>query len=537
MPAAVPRYLSAASTNQGLVRPNNEDRVYCDDRRGVFLVVDGMGGHEGGEEAAEIAIERIRARLERLTDRVEQRLREAITLANNAIFEAAQEHPAWKGMACVLTAAVIENGQVTVGHVGDSRLYRIRRGTIEKLTHDHSPVGEREDRGELTEIAAMQHPRRNEVYRDVGSEEHAPDDEDFIEVFQFPFEADSALLLCSDGLTDALPSRQILDTVERTAGNRAATVEALITAATAVGRDNVSVVWVEGELFAAQLRQQSEASYLEATAQEANHQPTALAALDGGRKNWYSSRPAYAIYGALLGMVLLIAAGAILLRTGLIGTGRTLTVAAGGKIADILQRAKAGDTVSVAPGNYQETVTLKEDVSLVSVRAGEAVIQGAKALGLRSARLEGFRIRGGEISVRVKDSDVILARDDVAEAEGAGVEFSGSSRGAIFGCTLHNNGGPGIAVLDTASPSIENNVISDNGKQQNSLRPGLALQSSARVFVVGNVFSGNGAEAIWLRTPDEAILDGNSFSLASSSPSGAGAPPRFRILPAAEGHP
>src|SRR5436305_11863507 len=187
MRAAVPRYLSAASSDQGPVRPNNEDRVYCDDARGFFLVIDGMGGHEAGEVAAEIAIERIRARLERQTDSVEQRHREAITLANNAIFEAAGERPMWKGMACVLTAAVIENGEVTVGHVGDSRLYRITRALIEKVTHDHSPVGEREDTGELTERAAMQHPRRNEVYRDVGSQEHAPDDEGFIEVFKFPF--------------------------------------------------------------------------------------------------------------------------------------------------------------------------------------------------------------------------------------------------------------------------------------------------------------------------------------------------------------
>jgi len=100
----------------------------------------------------------IRVRLERQTGTVEQRLREAITLANNAIFEAAQSRPDWKGMACVLTAAVIEDSVVTIGHVGDSRLYSIKRGRIVKITHDHSPVGEREDSGELTEAQAMQHP-------------------------------------------------------------------------------------------------------------------------------------------------------------------------------------------------------------------------------------------------------------------------------------------------------------------------------------------------------------------------------------------
>src|SRR5260370_32308416 len=125
-----PRYLSAATTHQGYVRGNNEDRVYTDDARGFFLVVDGMGGHEAGEQAAEIAVERMRARLERQTGTVEQRLREAITLANNAIFEAAQTRPEWQGMACVLTAAASEDGRATSGRVGDSRLEHINSGLI-----------------------------------------------------------------------------------------------------------------------------------------------------------------------------------------------------------------------------------------------------------------------------------------------------------------------------------------------------------------------------------------------------------------------
>src|SRR5579885_2109425 len=245
MTPTVPRYVSAAFTDQGPVRANNEDRVWADDARGFFVVIDGMGGHEAGEHAADIALEHIRARMERQTGTVEQRVREAIALANNAIYEAAQAQPEWKGMACVLTIAQIEDGLVTVGHVGDSRLYRVRRTSIEKMTHDHSPVGEREDRGELSEAEAMQHPRRNEVYRDVGSEEHTPDDEEFIEVRQFPFEADSALLLCSDGLSDALSSKEILAIIERHAGDRDSAVRALSAAATGRGKDNVSAVLVE----------------------------------------------------------------------------------------------------------------------------------------------------------------------------------------------------------------------------------------------------------------------------------------------------
>ena len=126
--------------------------------RGIFLVVDGIGGQAAGEKAAEIAVERVRARLERQTGTAEQRIREAIAMANNEILRAARGNPEWQGMACVLTLAVLENGSAVVGHVGDSRLYQIRRGEIRKITHDHSPVGEREDSGELSEAEAMRHP-------------------------------------------------------------------------------------------------------------------------------------------------------------------------------------------------------------------------------------------------------------------------------------------------------------------------------------------------------------------------------------------
>ncbi len=130
----MPRLLSAGLTDQGNVRGNNEDRFHIDDQRGIYMVVDGMGGQAAGEEAAEIAVKTLRARLERQTDDADLRIREAIALANNAIFEAANGNPEWRGMACVLTVAVVEDGWATIGHVGDSRLYLMRAGNIEKVT-------------------------------------------------------------------------------------------------------------------------------------------------------------------------------------------------------------------------------------------------------------------------------------------------------------------------------------------------------------------------------------------------------------------
>ena len=123
---------------------------------------------------------------------------------------------------------------------------------IEKITRDHSPVGEREDAGELSELEAMRHPRRNEVYRDVGSEPHEPADPEFIDVQDSRSSPTRRCLLCSDGLTDLVDSASINDIVRRWAGRPQMVVEALIDAANdAGGKDNVTVVYVEGEQFAA----------------------------------------------------------------------------------------------------------------------------------------------------------------------------------------------------------------------------------------------------------------------------------------------
>src|SRR5690242_3644980 len=241
----------AADSNTGRIRSNNEDRVHCDPEQGIFLVVDGIGGHAAGEKAADVALSMIRTRLERQTGSAAERIREAITVANNEILRLARSNPEWSGMACVLTVALVEGDSVAIGHVGDSRLYKIRGGRIEKVTHDHSPVGEREDNLDISEADAMRHPRRNEVYRDVGSEEHAPDDADFIESIRIPFEPDSALVLCSDGLSDQVMSGEILRIVTHYARDPGAAVRQLVAAANnAGGKDNVTVALVEGPAFA-----------------------------------------------------------------------------------------------------------------------------------------------------------------------------------------------------------------------------------------------------------------------------------------------
>ncbi len=500
MPVA-PRYLVAASSDQGHVRGNNEDRVYADETRGFFLVVDGMGGHEAGEHAAEIALERIRARLERQTGSVEQRIREAITLANNAILKATEDEPKWKGMACVLTLAVIENGDAVIGHVGDSRLYRIKRGVIEKITHDHSPVGELEDNGAISETEAMQHPRRNEVFRDVGSEERTPDDADFIEIRRIPFETDSALLLCSDGLSDAISSRSILRIIEQNAGDRWTTIRNLIDAANEVGKDNVSAILVEGERFAASYAPSKPTLVTTST------QPKlVIVPPPPQRTPWYRSAPAWFVAGVLVGGFILW--GVYEMKPDKPDAPpppQTLNVVPPETISDALLKARPGDTVVVTPGTYIETVHLRDGIDLIAQTPHEAIIDGAiTASGIQRARVEGFQLRAHEIGIAVKDSDLTLIRDEVTGAHTAAIEIEGASHGALIACRIHDNAGPGIVVKGTAAPLIETNLIIAN-------KPGIQIEPAAQPRITGNTLLNNGPEAIWLPHADPALATQNYF--------------------------
>ena len=239
-------------TNVGRVRTNNEDafvtqKLWGDDCV-LAIAIDGVGGYEGGEIAAAIASKTIPEYLEASPngERIEL-LKQAVTAANNAIFEAREADPEHGQMSCVLTAAIIDMTQkkVSMAHVGDSRLYCFRHGRLKKLSHDHSLVGYREDIGDLTEEEAMHHPQRNVIGRDVGSQMHQPDDDEFIEAQVFQLMPNSTLLFCSDGLTDMITSAAITeilsqnDTIE---GKTNALIEAALVAG---GKDNVTAVLVE----------------------------------------------------------------------------------------------------------------------------------------------------------------------------------------------------------------------------------------------------------------------------------------------------
>ena len=258
-PLRAQRPIAGAGSHPGREREINEDRILSEPDRGIYAVVDGVGGESAGEVAAQIAVDVLRARLSRRTAEVDQLIREAIALANKEIWKKAQEQPELAGMACVLTVAVLDGALVTIGLVGDSRLYLLGRGEIRKVTRDHSPVGMREDAGEISEAEAMSHPRRNEIFRDVGSAPHEPDEAGFIDIYHLPFDDQSALLICSDGLSDLVPAATLREVVESRAGDPDTAVRELIDAANAAGgKDNISVVIVQGTRFGAGLPRRSD---------------------------------------------------------------------------------------------------------------------------------------------------------------------------------------------------------------------------------------------------------------------------------------
>jgi serine/threonine protein phosphatase PrpC len=508
---AVSALRAAGRSNPGLHREVNEDRFHIDVSRGLFIVIDGVGGQAAGGKAADTAVTMLRARLERETGPTASRLREAIAVANNQIHQLASRRSEWSGMACVLTAVVVADGRATVGHVGDTRLYKLRRGRIEKVTRDHSPVGEREDAQELSERDAMQHPRRNEVYRDVGSEPHEPGDPGFIDVHELPFEPDAALLLCSDGLTDLVDSSSINAIVRRSAGRPQQVVHALIDAANAAGgKDNVTVVYVEGEQFAPPAADQR-SSAAEITRR--------LGTVD-------SDSPARARTVRFANVVLL-AALMVLAFTGSDGVAPPSAVPNGAPAAAEAQRvfvhptesitqaiegAPAGSTIVVEPGEYRESVKLKSSVRLVSRVARGAVIRlpgaspaGAAAVvarGVTGAEIEGFRIVGDAatplgVGVLAVDSEVSISNVEIGGAAAAAIEVAGDARVKVIAADIRDNPGAAVAVRRGGDAVVSHSIFARNGTADTAQKmlvvdEGSTARFNANVFlgVTANVFPG-----------------------------------------------
>jgi protein phosphatase len=235
---------ASALTDTGRRRLGNEDAFVCDPP--LFAVADGMGGAQAGELASRLAAAAIEERAAGL--RGEDAMSALVQDANERIFRRALTDPEATGMGTTMTVALIdeEEGTLTLGHVGDSRAYRIRGERLEQLTEDHSLVAELVRSGRLTQEEADQHPHRSVITRALGTEEAVD-----VDTLTAGMEPGDVYLICSDGLTTMVADEEILALVRAAEGNLDAAADTLVAAANrAGGEDNVTVVLVaieEGE--------------------------------------------------------------------------------------------------------------------------------------------------------------------------------------------------------------------------------------------------------------------------------------------------
>ncbi|MEO8385854.1 MAG: Stp1/IreP family PP2C-type Ser/Thr phosphatase [Betaproteobacteria bacterium] len=241
-------------TDPGKVRGHNEDCVESRPEHGIVVLADGMGGYNAGEVASGMATSEISAGLAQFWTREalkgldrdaamalsQKVVQEQTAKANGAIYAAAQKDPHCAGMGTTLVVCLFYDNFLTVGHVGDSRLYRMRNDVLEQITRDHSLLQEQIDSGLISKEDARSSHNKNLVTRAVGI-----DPEVEAEVHSYDVLPDDIFLLCSDGLNDMIEDEEIQMTLIALQSNLELSAQQLVQAANdAGGRDNVSVMLV-----------------------------------------------------------------------------------------------------------------------------------------------------------------------------------------------------------------------------------------------------------------------------------------------------
>jgi protein phosphatase len=235
-----------AAVDPGRARSNNEDSVTTDDAVALAVLADGMGGYNAGEVASNMATSFIKSELGRWLREASSQaslaeVRRAMDIcvdnANRAIFNAANTNPQYAGMGTTLVLAVFRDNRVLLGHVGDSRCYRLREGKLQQITRDHSLLQEQIDAGLITPEQAAFSANKNLVTRAVGVEDTV-----LLETRQHDVLDGDLFLMCSDGLSDMLDDTGILQVLQQHDSLESGT-RALIDAANdAGGKDNISVI-------------------------------------------------------------------------------------------------------------------------------------------------------------------------------------------------------------------------------------------------------------------------------------------------------
>ena len=237
-----------AKSDKGNVRETNEDYFYISnslDQVQLYLLADGMGGYNGGEIASQLAVQTAKnyiennfKDIEKDRDSIIQLLGSSMEYANMVVYEKAKENPELQGMGTTLEICLIYNNKVYIGHVGDSRVYRIRKQFIRKLTQDHSYVQKLVKDGTITKEEAEKHPKKNMLMKALGCNAFVEPD-----VSVKGFLRDDILLISSDGLTNMVKQEDIFKIAK---GNiEKAPIRLVDLANENGGLDNITVVIIK----------------------------------------------------------------------------------------------------------------------------------------------------------------------------------------------------------------------------------------------------------------------------------------------------
>lgn len=241
-------------TDAGSVRPNNEDALAIDAAHGIAILADGMGGYNAGEVASAMATNFIKSELaqwlsmdSRKSDlrRIERAIEMCADEANLSILGAATDNPRYAGMGTTLVVGVFQGNHLVLGHIGDSRCYRLRDGLLTQLTRDHSMLQEHIDAGLLSPAQAATAPGRNLLTRALGVEKTTR-----IEIHEHHVHAEDVYLMCSDGLSDMVRDNDIGDILSSHQNIAMAAKELIARAIANGGRDNVTVVLTQATAWA-----------------------------------------------------------------------------------------------------------------------------------------------------------------------------------------------------------------------------------------------------------------------------------------------
>ncbi len=230
-------------TDAGKVRTNNEDYFLLNEEKGVFVIADGMGGHNGGEIASRIAVESfwtyVQSELHE-NSVIAQVVCNGIRQANREVFKKAQSDKTLRGMGTTMDVCFFKDAQLITFHVGDSRIYRFRGGTLQQLTTDHSFVEHLIESGEITREEAAVHPNRNVITRAVGSEPTV-----LIDVAEHEVASGDRYFMCTDGLSNLVSDSEIAEVLNSNIPLKEQAERLISIANEKGGTDNSTVLIIE----------------------------------------------------------------------------------------------------------------------------------------------------------------------------------------------------------------------------------------------------------------------------------------------------